>query len=79
VASDRLDLAGGRTLSREQETAVMQRRGQTVRRALEQVMNDRRYTRLDDAGRTRVIRRLLPRVRARASTGLRRELEQAMR
>jgi hypothetical protein len=79
LPSDRLALSGGRPLSREQETAVMQRRGQTVRRALEQVMNDRRYNRLDDAGRTRVIRRLLPRVRAQASVGLRRELERGAR
>lgn len=74
LPSDRLALTGDRALTREQETAVMQRRGQTVRRALEQVMNDQRYNRLDDAGRTRVIKRLLPRVRAQASTGLRRDL-----
>ena len=77
LPSDRL--AGDRPLTREQEIAVMQRRGQTVRRALEQVMNDQRYSRLDDAGRTRVIRRLLPRVRAQATTGLRRELQRAAR
>lgn len=49
------------------------RRGQAVRRALEQLMVDSRYARLNDSGRIRAIERLLPRVRQRVTTNLRGE------
>jgi hypothetical protein len=78
LPSREVRLPAGRTLTPEQETAAMQRRGQTVRRALERLMDDPRYARLDDDGRVRVIQRLLPRVRERTSAALRRDLARSV-
>jgi hypothetical protein len=45
-----------------------------VRLALERLMADPRYLRLDDAGRVRTIDKLMTRVRSPTSTVLRRQL-----
>jgi hypothetical protein len=69
----RLELPAGRSLTREQETELKQRRGRAVRGALERLMSDPRYSRIDDAVRINAIDRLLSRVRSQMSQSLRRE------
>ncbi|HUE86206.1 MAG TPA: hypothetical protein VMO26_09025 [Vicinamibacterales bacterium] len=76
VPSDRLAVPGGQALTREQETAVKQRRGQAVRTVLERVMQSVAYQRLGDEGKVAVLERAISRARTRTSERLRVELRQ---
>jgi hypothetical protein len=57
LPSDQLELPAGQALTRVQETAVKQRRGLSVSRALERLMADPRHARLNDAGRVNAVER----------------------
>lgn len=67
LPSDRINLPGGRALTRDESTTVQRRRGAAVRAAVERVIHSPVYQRLDDDARRDRLERAITQSRSRAT------------